>query len=495
MKKIKKILIANRGEIAVRILRTARELGIETVAIFSDPDRTSSHVILCDEAYSLNGITSAETYLNVQKILAIAKNAGVDAIHPGYGFLSEKEHFAQAVIDAGIKYIGPNPKTIATLGDKTTARELLHSHSIPIVPGTTKPIKDLKEAVTIAASIGYPVLIKASGGGGGKGMRKVNNESELSHAIDRAENEALKAFGDSRIYIEKFIENPKHIEIQILADMHGNMIHFGERECSIQRRHQKVIEEAPSPALSPELRDRMGKTALSICAISGYVNAGTVEFLLDQHHNYYFLEVNTRIQVEHPVTEMVYGVDIVKEQIRIAEGEPLSYTQKDVRITGHAIEARIYAEETDNNFLPSTGTITHFLPSEGPGIRHDSGTRVGSVITPHYDPMIAKLIVHAPTRKEAIAKMARALGEYLINGVKTTIPFCQLVIHHSDFVKGTYDINFVEKNFHSGTYDIKPMTAAAITAVQTTHMAKNIVHNDPATNQVQSRWKRASREE
>ncbi len=442
-------MIANRGEIAVRIHRSAKEMGIHTVAIFSDPDRTSQHVLLCDEAYPLNGITSTETYLNVEKILDIAKKAHVDAIHPGYGFLSEKQFFAHSVTERGLIFIGPRSETIELLGNKTSARDLLAKKNIPIVPGTTKPIRTLDEAVEVASRIGFPILIKASGGGGGKGMRQVDSIADLPNAIERARNEASKAFSDDRVYIEKYIVNPKHIEIQVLADSHGNVIHLGERECSIQRRHQKVVEECPSTSVTPELRSMMGKTAVEIATIAGYVNAGTMEFLLAADKKYYFLEVNTRIQVEHPITEMVYGIDLIKEQIRIAQGEKLSFTQNDVKINGHAIESRIYAEEYDNNFLPSTGTITHYQPSEGPGVRNDSGIRVGSEITMHYDPMIAKLIAHGNTREESIAKMKRALREYRINGVKTTIPFCEFVLEHTEFLNGNYDINFVQKYYQA----------------------------------------------
>ena len=447
MPAIRKILIANRGEIAVRIHRSAREMGIRTVAVFSDPDRTAPHVLMCDEAFPLHGTTSTDTYLNVAKLLEIAQRSGADAIHPGYGFLSEKEHFARAVVEAGLIFIGPHPETIELLGSKTSARDLLASKGIPIVPGTTSPINDLNEALKVAESIGYPVLIKAAGGGGGKGMRRVDTPTELPNAVERARNEAAKAFADDRVYLEKFIENPKHIEVQILADHYRNIVHLGERECSVQRRHQKVVEECPSPALTPELRARIGETAVKIAATAGYRNAGTMEFLLDRNGHFYFLEVNTRVQVEHPITEMVYGIDIVREQIRIAEGESLSITQKDVHVNGHAIECRISAEEYDNDFLPSTGTITHYQPSEGPGVRNDSGVRAGSVISMYYDPMIAKLIVHAPDRPSAIRKMQRALSEYKITGVKTTIPFCEFVLEHPEFQHGTYDINFVGTHY------------------------------------------------
>ena len=490
MKKISKILIANRGEIAVRIHRSAKEMGIRTVAVYSDPDRTAPHVLLCDEAYPLNGITSAETYLDIQKILTIASTANVDAVHPGYGFLSEKEFFAKSVTDAGLIFIGPRSETIELLGSKTSARDLLLKKKIPIVPGTTQPINNLEEAVKVASSIGFPVLIKAAGGGGGKGMRRVDSADELENAIERAKNEAAKAFSDDRVYIEKYIVNPKHIEIQVLADSHGNVIHLGERECSVQRRHQKVVEECPSMALTADLRARMGRTAVEIAKAAGYLNAGTMEFLLDSDKNFYFLEVNTRVQVEHPITEMVYGLDIIKEQIRIAEGAELSFIQDDVMNRGHAIECRIYAEEYDNNFLPSTGTITHYQPSEGLGVRNDSGVRVGSEITMYYDPMIAKLVVHGIDRNEAIEKMKRALREYKINGVKTTIPFCELVMFHPEFVNGTYDINFVAKHY------LVPETA--LNGPESTAIASAFVMNPVSTverstevqpEKVRSQWK------
>ncbi len=494
MKKIKKILIANRGEIAVRIHRSAKEMGIQTVAIFSDVDRTAPHVLLCDEAYPLNGFTSAETYLNGDKILAIAKKANVDAIHPGYGFLSEKESFAKSVADAGLIFIGPKSETIELLGSKTSARELLAKKNIPIVPGTTSPIKTLDEAIEVSTRIGFPILIKASGGGGGKGMRKVDSADELSNAIDRARNEASKAFSDDRVYIEKYIVNPKHIEIQVLADSHGNVIHLGERECSVQRRHQKIVEECPSTALTPELRKKMGQTAVDIAKTAGYVNAGTMEFLLDADKNFYFLEVNTRVQVEHPITEMVYGIDIIKEQIRIAQGEKLSFSQNDVTINGHAIESRIYAEEYDNNFLPSTGTITHYQPSEGLGVRNDSGVRQGSEITMHYDPMIAKLIVHGRTREEAIAKMKRALREYKINGVKTTIPFCEFVLGHPEFVNGNYDINFVPKFYLVPESNLELHESMAIASSFVSNKGKaKVSSNRMAHSVIQSKWKKQLR--
>lgn len=489
MKKIKKILIANRGEIAVRIHRSAKEMGIETVAVYSDLDRTAPHVLLCDYAYPLHGISSSETYLDIQKILSIAKKAKVDAIHPGYGFLSEKEEFARQVQNEGFIFIGPTAKTIGLLGSKTAARELLSQHNVPIVPGTIRPIQSTEEAKQVAQSIGFPILIKASGGGGGKGMRRVNTETELENAIERTRNEAKKAFGDDRIYIEKLITKPKHIEIQILADSYGTVVHLGERECSIQRRHQKVVEESPSMALTDELRTAMGQTAITIAKAAQYVNAGTVEFLLDENKNFYFLEVNTRIQVEHPVTEMIYGVDIVKEQIRIAQGEPLSISQNNLTINGHAIECRICAEDTDNNFLPSTGTISTYYPSEGHGVRNDSGIRAGIDISMHYDPMIAKLIVHAKNRNDAIEKMKRALTEYTITGIKTTIPFCLFVMHHDEFIQGTYDINFVENHFQSRSTPIDEKLAVATLAAFRTYKRNNKPISIGNENNVASKWK------
>ncbi|MHB1049778.1 MAG: acetyl-CoA carboxylase biotin carboxylase subunit [Bacteroidota bacterium] len=493
MKKINKILIANRGEIAVRIHRSAKELGINTVAIYSDPDRTMPHVLLCDEAYSLFGTSSIETYLDIEKIIDIALRAKADAIHPGYGFLSERSSFAKAVEDAGLIFIGPKHETIELLGNKTSARTMMAANNVPIVPGTTSPIQNIDEAIAIATGIGFPVLIKAAGGGGGKGMRRVDAAEELPAALERGRNEALKAFSDDRIYIEKYIENPKHIEIQILADSRGNVIHLGERECSIQRRHQKVIEECPSTAITPALRNAMGVTAVTAAKSAGYINAGTVEFLLDSHQNYYFLEVNTRVQVEHPITEMVYGIDIIKEQIRIAEGESLSLSQKDVVINGHAIEARIYAEETDNNFLPSIGVITHYQPSAGPGVRNDAGVQSGSEISMHYDPMIAKLIVHGRTRNEAIAKMLRALREYKINGVHTTIPFCEFVVDHPEFREGRYDINFVARYFQKPELTLSAAERSAVAAVFAAATTKNTALPYRSTeSRTRSQWKKQS---
>jgi acetyl-CoA carboxylase, biotin carboxylase subunit len=495
MKKIKKILIANRGEIAVRIHRSAKELNITTVAIFSDIDRCAPHVLLCDEAYPLNGMTIKETYLNIDKILEIARLAKVDAIHPGYGFLSEKSNFAKAIESAGIIFIGPRFETIELLGSKTGARALLKNENLPIVPGNVSPLLNIHEANTIAEAIGYPVLIKAVGGGGGKGMRKVENSTELRTSFEQAKNEAQHSFSDDRIYIEKYILNPKHIEVQIIADSYGNVVHLGERECSIQRRHQKIIEECPSPSIDDNLRVKIGEVAVDIAKASKFQNAGTVEFLMDSEKKFYFLEINTRIQVEHPVTELVYGIDIVKEQIRIAEGGKLSVIQENVKKIGHAIECRIYAEEYYNNFSPSTGTITHYQPSEGIGIRNDSGIRLGTDVTPFYDPLLAKLISHGQTRNEAISRMERALLEYKINGVTTTIPFCHSVLQHKEFINGTYTIKFLEDHYKNLP---KELNGDELKVIGATYLEQKVIQHFPETIDSEkntiSLWKKVGRD-
>ncbi len=446
-KKIKKILIANRGEIAVRIQRTARELGIATVAVYSTNDRHAPFVLNSDEAYSLDGATAKETYLNSQKILNIAIASGCDAIHPGYGFLSENPGFAKAVEEQKIIFIGPPSSAIRKMGDKTAARKLMSNAKVPIIPGTLNPIKSYDEISNIVSEIGFPLLIKAADGGGGKGMRKVDSYSELKTAFEQAQAESQNAFGSNRVYVEKFLTNPRHIEAQILADSHGNVIFLGERECSIQRRHQKVIEESPSSVITPELRSEIGTMAVCAARACGYVNAGTVEFLLDSKHKFYFLEMNTRLQVEHPVTELVYGIDLVKSQIQIAEGDALVFSQSDILPHGNAIECRIYAEDPENDFFPSTGIITHYHPSEGYGIRNDSGVCAGFTVTHLFDPLLAKLIVWGSNRSEAIQRMQRALREYAIGGVATTIPFCNFVMKHKNFIHGDFDISFVEKHY------------------------------------------------
>jgi acetyl-CoA carboxylase biotin carboxylase subunit len=444
----KKVLVANRGEIAVRIIRACRELGVETVAVFSEADRRALHVRYADEAYLLGPAPSRESYLRADKIIDIARKCGADAVHPGYGFLAEREDFAAACIEAGIAFIGPKPSSIAAMGDKAEARATVIKAGVPVVPGTEDVGNMTDEQLLNAAQqIGFPLLIKATAGGGGKGMREVENLEEMPTLLQSARREAESAFGDGNVYLEKLVEGARHIEIQILADTHGNVIHLGERECSLQRRHQKLLEEALSPALDDELRATMGNVAVKAAKAVDYVNAGTIEFLLDKDKNFYFLEMNTRLQVEHPITEMVTGIDIVKEQIRVARGRVLSYKQEDVKFNGHAIECRINAEDPYDNFLPSTGRITHSLIPTGPGVRVDTGVYPGFEVTPFYDPMIAKLIVWGETRAQAILRMRRALEEYRIVGVRTNIPFHQTMMDSHRFMGGQYDTRFVEERF------------------------------------------------
>lgn len=443
---IKKILVANRGEIAVRIMRSCREMGISSVAVFSEADRTSMHVRYADEAYCIGPSPSNESYLKMDTILEVAIKTKADAIHPGYGFLSENAEFATKVLEAGIKFIGPSPYAISAMGDKMTARELMQSSGVPVVPGTKNPISSTQELYAVAKEIGYPIMIKASAGGGGKGMRLVKTESELLSSFNMAKSEALSSFGNDTVYIEKYIESPHHIEFQILADQHGNTIHLFERECSVQRRHQKVVEETPSPHMTPELRHKMGQYAVKAAQSVNYVGAGTIEFLVNDQRNFYFLEMNTRLQVEHPITERVTGVDIVKEQIKIADGEKLTYTQDEVVMHGHSIECRIYAEDPQNNFMPNPGVIKHITEPLGLGVRTDGYVYKGYEIPIFYDPMISKLIIWAKTRDEAIARMKRALYEYKITGVKTSIPFLEKIMDTPDFKSGKYDTHFIEKN-------------------------------------------------
>lgn len=453
---LKKVLIANRGEIALRIIRGCQELGIRTVAVYSDADTDAPHVKYADEAVNIGPAPSAQSYLLGDKLIEVAKRTGADGIHPGYGFLSEREWFARAVRDAGLIFIGPPAEAIAALGSKTAARTLAVAHDVPVVPGTTEAIKSAEEAQEIAERFGYPVLLKAAAGGGGKGMRVVREKSELAASFDAARREALNAFGDDDIYLEKYIEGPRHIEIQVLADTHGNVVHLGERECSIQRRHQKMIEEAPSIAVSPELRAEMGATAVRAAKAAGYVNAGTCEFLLDKEGNYYFLEMNTRLQVEHPVTELVTGIDLVQWQLRIASGEPLDFTQEEVTPRGWSIECRITSEDPANGFLPSTGRISFLQIPSGAGVRWDGGIEVGSEIGLNYDPMIAKLIVHAPTRADAIERMHRALLELTVVGVETSRDFHLRVMEDEDFRNGNIEIQWLERKLASLTTDVKP---------------------------------------
>lgn len=431
----------------MRVIRACQEMGVATVAVYSDADRNSPHVLKADEAYRVGSPPSRESYLVIEKILEIAKASGADAIHPGYGFLSENAVFAQRVLEAGIEFIGPRPASIRAMGDKTEARKLVSQAGVPTVPGTPDAVSDEKVVREFAEQYSYPILIKAAAGGGGKGMRVVHSASELSSAFAGAQSEALSAFGDGRVYVEKYLEKPRHIEFQILADKYGNTVHLGERECSIQRRHQKVIEETPSVIVDDEMRRKMGEMAVAAAKACNYENAGTIECLVDTNKNYYFLEMNTRLQVEHPITEMRTGIDLVQQQLRIARGEKLSFTQEDVKFRGHAIECRIYAEDPANNFLPSTGKITHLKPSQGFGIREDRGIEQGGEISVYYDPMISKLVAHGQNRDEAIAKMKRALREYEILGVKVNIPFNLFVLNHPKFVEGDFDTHFVQHYF------------------------------------------------
>ena len=500
----KKVLIANRGEIAVRIIRACRELGIDTVAVYSEADRRALHVRYADEAYLLGPAPSRESYLRADKIIDIARKCGADAVHPGYGFLAEREDFAAACADAGITFIGPRPTSIAAMGDKAEARATVIKAGVPVVPGT-EDVGNMTndELLAKAPQIGFPLLIKATAGGGGKGMREVKSLEDMPNLLQSARREAESAFGDGNVYLEKLLENARHIEIQIMADTQGNVIHLGERECSIQRRHQKLLEEAPSAALDSELREKMGSVAVKAAQAVDYANAGTIEFLLDRENNFYFLEMNTRLQVEHPVTEMVTGIDIVKEQIRVARGRVLSYTQKDVQINGHAIECRINAEDPYDNFLPSTGRITHSIMPTGPGVRIDTGVYPGFEITPFYDPMIAKLIVWGETRAQAILRMRRALEEYRIVGVRTNIPFHQTLMDSHRFMGGQYDTRFVEERFSMETAsetreDDTEIAAilATLVAHQETERSANIVNRnerDASNWKWVGRWERMHR--
>ena len=440
----KKILIANRGEIAVRVIRTCKEMGIQTVAIYSEPDRTSPHVLLADEAYCVGPGTSSKSYLNVIKILDVIQKCNADAVHPGYGFLSENCAFADAVQKIGAVWIGPPTKAITTMGDKMAARKLVLKTGSPVVPGTTEPLTSINNAKETAKEIGYPILIKAAGGGGGKGMRIIHSENDLKNIIIQAKSEAKKAFADDRIYLEKYLEEPHHIEIQVFADNHGNVVSLGERECSIQRRYQKIIEETPSPFIDDKLRLELSKIAIHITESCDYSGAGTVEFLVDKHKNFYFLEMNTRLQVEHPITEMVNGIDLVKEQIRVAAREKLSFTQGDIVSSGYAIECRIYAEDGFNNFAPSTGIITEIIFPHGLGVRMDEGIRAGQEITLYYDPLLGKLITWGNNRKTALNRMVRSLEEFHIAGIETNIPFCLMVFRHKSFRKGKYSTHTLD---------------------------------------------------
>lgn len=444
---MQKILVANRGEIALRVMRTAKEMGIKTVAVFSEADRNMPFVRYADEAVCIGPAPSAQSYLRADKIIEVAKQTGADAIHPGYGFLSENATFSKAVSDAGLIFIGPSAYSIEMMGSKIAAKQAAKKFNVPMVPGTEDPIKDVAEAKSIGARIGYPILIKASAGGGGKGMRVVENEAELEQQMQMAKSEALSAFSNDDVFIEKYVGAPRHIEIQLMGDQHGNYVYLFERECSIQRRHQKLIEEAPSSCLTPDIRKAMGESAVAVARSCNYHGAGTVEFLVDEDLNFYFLEMNTRLQVEHCVTEMITGIDLVKEQINVARGQKLSFTQDDLKMNGHSLELRVCAEDPMNNFLPDTGKLEMYQPPKGPGVRVDDGYEEGMDIPIFYDPMIAKLVVHAPTRDEAIERLCRAVDEYYIKGISTTLGFGKWAVRTEPFRSGNFDTKFIDKYF------------------------------------------------
>lgn len=447
MQKINKLLVANRGEIALRVMRTAREMGIETFAVFSEADRLSPHVRFADQAFCIGPPPSNQSYLRGDYLIELCKKHQIDAIHPGYGFLSENAAFAAAVEKAGLILVGPSAHSMEVMGNKLAAKHAVKDFNIPMVPGTEGAISDIKEAQTIAENIGFPVLVKAAAGGGGKGMRIVENNNDFEEQCRLAQNEARSAFGDDAVFIEKYIGSPRHIEIQLMGDKHGNTVYLFERECSIQRRHQKLVEEAPSSCLTPAIRKAMGEAAVRVAKACGYYGAGTVEFLVDEKLNFYFLEMNTRLQVEHPVTEMITGLDLVEWQIRVAQGEKLSFSQEDIQINGHSLELRICAEDPANNFLPDIGKLERYVRPQGPGIRVDDGFEQGMDVPVMYDPMIAKLIVHAPTREKAIARMLRAIDEYDIRGFATTLPFGRFAFDHPAFRSGKFDTHFINHYF------------------------------------------------
>jgi acetyl-CoA carboxylase biotin carboxylase subunit len=496
MRKINKLLVANRGEISLRIMRTAREMGIKTVAVYSEADRNAPHVRFADEAVCLGPAPSSQSYLNGEAIIRVCKELQVDAIHPGYGFLSENAEFATQVHKAGLIFVGPSPEAIRVMGSKLAAKNAVSKYGIPMVPGTEEAIDDIPIAKATAKSIGYPILIKASAGGGGKGMRIVNNEEEFEEQMQRAISEAQSAFGDGAVFIEKYITSPKHIEIQVLGDQHGQIVYLFERECSVQRRHQKVIEEAPSAVVSPEMRKAMGEAAVKVAEACDYYGAGTVEFIVDEKLNFYFLEMNTRLQVEHPVTEMITGKDLVREQILIAEGNHLSFGQNELSINGHSIEVRVYAEDPRNNFLPDIGKLVTYRKPQGPGVRVDDGFEEGMDIPIYYDPMIAKLIVHDGDRDAAIQKMNKAIDDYAITGIETTLPFCKFVLEHDAFKSGQFDTKFVENYFTPDKLDIKweeeelkLLAGLAVEVYEKNKLELKPVGNTSGSERMQTKWK------
>ncbi len=490
MKKLTKILVANRGEIALRIMRSAREMGIKTVAIYSEVDRRAPHVLFADEAVCVGPAPSSESYLKGAEIVRIAKELGVDGIHPGYGFLSENAGFATLVEEAGITFIGPRQHAIEIMGDKLSAKDAVKDFDVPLVPGSDGEVQDAAAALKIAQDIGFPVMIKASAGGGGKGMRIVQGPEEFESQMERAISEATNSFGNGAVFVEKYVENPRHIEIQVLADEHGNVVHLFERECSIQRRHQKVIEEAPSVVLTPELREAMGTAAVNVAKACNYRGAGTVEFIFEPGGKFYFLEMNTRLQVEHPVTEQITGVDLVKAQIRVAQGEKLWFSQEDLKIQGHALEVRVYAENAAENFMPATGTLREYKRPQGLGVRVDDGLEEGMEVSIYYDPMIAKLITFGADRAEAIARMKRAISEYRISGVQTTLDFANYVMDHEAFLSGDFDTHFVAKYFTPDQLEAKDASLEEVGAMA----LASLLQEQKSTQKVQkngntSRWK------
>ncbi|MGI9056239.1 MAG: acetyl-CoA carboxylase biotin carboxylase subunit [Pyrinomonadaceae bacterium] len=488
----KKILIANRGEIAVRVIRACREMKIKTVAVYSEADKNALHVRMADEAFHIGDAPSSESYLRWEKILEVAKISGAEAIHPGYGFLSENAEFVRKVSEEGIIFIGPSPDAMDAMGGKISARKIAIAANVPVVPGTTEPLKNFEDATEVAASFGYPVMLKASAGGGGKGMRLVENENDLKNALEAAQSEALASFGDDAVYVEKAIVRPRHIEIQIFSDQHGNHVHLGERECSIQRRHQKVIEECPSPINDPELRQKMGDCAVQVAKAVNYIGAGTVEFLVsDLDKSFYFLEMNTRLQVEHPVTELVTGFDLVREQINVAFGEKLSFSQEDISWNGHAIECRVYAEDPENNFLPSPGKISRLRLPQGSGVRDDGGVYEGAEVSIYYDPMISKLAVYGRNREEAIDRMRRALQEYEVGGIKTTIPFFREIMADEEFIAGKLDTGFIAR-FNERKIEIESdqqtKDLALIASVLAFEKNREVKNHTVPSEQIASRW-------
>jgi acetyl-CoA carboxylase biotin carboxylase subunit len=490
---MQKILIANRGEIAIRIMRSAREMGILTVAVYSDADRGAPHVRYADEAVYIGHAPSVKSYLNGAKIIDACNKTGAEAIHPGYGFLSENAAFARQVREAGLLLIGPSPEAMEVMGNKLSAKAAALKYNIPLVPGTDHAIADIDEAKQCAVKVGFPILIKAAAGGGGKGMRIVETVGDFDEQVQLAVSEAVSAFGDSSVFIERYVSSPRHIEIQVLGDTHGNILHLFERDCSVQRRHQKVIEEAPSSVLTPQIREQMGKCAVDVARAVNYTGAGTVEFIMDENLNFYFLEMNTRLQVEHPVTELITGVDLVKEQIRIARGEAISFKQEDLKINGHAIELRVYAEDPGNNFLPDIGTLQTYVTPKGPGVRVDDGFEQGMEIPIYYDPMIAKLITYGKDRVEAIERMLRAIDEYRITGITTTLGFGKFVMRHEAFTTGNFDTHFVNKYFEPGLLQQNNEGEALIAAIIMERLLDeqrgpdNNVHNGELSNWAKNR--------